>query len=99
MNRELQGGSGPKNRTREKFENPAKPPRGIQERKLHRKFHQDRRILKYSKLGELNAREKKRCGFSTENSRFQIVTKSVTIRISTRSYRHSTDVGEIFQMS
>jgi len=71
MNRELQGGSGPKNRTREKFENPAKPPRGIQERKLHRKFHQDRRILKYSKLGELNAREKKYAVFRPKIADFR----------------------------
>ena len=43
-------GEGPKNRTREKFESTAKPPKGIQERKLDRKFHLDWSIFKYLQI-------------------------------------------------
>ena len=47
------------------------------------KFHQQRSILKYSEIGELNAREKQnKIRFFNRNNQFETVTKSVRIRIA-----------------
>ena len=53
----------PKIQTSKKFENLTKPPRSINEMKMLRKFHQDRSILKYSKIGEINACDKNKIQF------------------------------------
>ena len=48
----LKGGMDPKIQSKETFENPTNPPRGIQKKKPCIKFHKDRKISKYTKNGE-----------------------------------------------